>query len=320
MTMTRALGRFPFASYPVGWFRVAWSDELLRGAVVPLRFFGRELVALRGDDGEARLYDAYCPHLGAHLGHGGCVVDGTLRCPFHGWRFDRGGACVHIPYADKIPPRAQLRTWTVLEVNGAVLAYHDAHKAPVAAWSVPPLEELASPAWSPGSRHRWHVRTHVQDVAENLVDGAHFGELHSTAPPKTEVELAGTLARSSLRMQMHTPRGPVLGGIDITLYGLGFFVARFTGIVETLLIVGATPVADEQVELAFSFYTRGPSSNTTTSLIAEIVRQTEQDIVIWEHKAYHTAPLLCAGDGPIAMLRRWSRQFYAEPHLGVSPG
>src|SRR5262245_6373425 len=120
------MGRFPLPAFPSGWFRVAWSDELAPGAVVPLRWFGRDLVAVRDHDGVARLYDAHCPHLGAHLGHGGCLVDGVLRCPFHGWRFASDGSCVHVPYADKIPPRARLRAWTVREVNGAVLAYHGA--------------------------------------------------------------------------------------------------------------------------------------------------------------------------------------------------
>jgi hypothetical protein len=96
------------------------------------------------------------------------------------------------------------------------------------------------------------------------------------------------------------------------LDGLGFHVARFTGIVETLLLIGVTPVATEELELAFSFHARGGTSHTVTAMIAEIVRQTEQDVHIWEPKAYQTAPLLCAGDGPIMALRHWSRQFYAE--------
>jgi nitrite reductase/ring-hydroxylating ferredoxin subunit len=304
------MGRFPFAPFPAGWFRVAWSDELAPGAVVPLRYFGCDLVALRGDDGVARVYDAHCPHLGAHLAHGGCLVDGALRCPFHGWRFAADGACVHIPYADKIPPRARLRAWTVHEVNGVVFAHHggDAPSAGV----MPALDELSDAAWAPTGRRHWRARTHVQEVAENLVDSAHFAALHGTEPPTSALELAGPRARSLLRMQMHTPRGPVPGGIDIALYGLGFFVVRFTGIVETLLLIGATPVAEEEVELVFSFHSRGGASHAATAMIDEIVRQTEQDIFIWEHKIYRTAPQLCAGDGPIIALRQWSRQFYVE--------
>ena len=42
--------------------------------------------------------DAFCPHLGAHLGYGGLVEESTIRCPFHAWRFDGTGACVEVPY------------------------------------------------------------------------------------------------------------------------------------------------------------------------------------------------------------------------------
>ena len=58
---------------PFGWFQVAWSDEVPVGTSVPLYYFGRHLVAWRDESGEAHVWDAFCPHLGAHLGHGGKV-------------------------------------------------------------------------------------------------------------------------------------------------------------------------------------------------------------------------------------------------------
>jgi 3-ketosteroid 9alpha-monooxygenase subunit A len=43
--------------------------------------------------------------------------------------------------------------------------------------------------------------------------------------------------------------------------------------------------------------------------VAEIIRQVEEDIPIWEHKLYRPKPLLSAGDKSIPALRHWSRQF-----------
>ena len=85
--------RFSFPPYPVGWFQVDYSDELEVGEVKPLEYFGRDMVLFRAEDGTAHVLDAFCPHLGAHLGHGGTVdatEDGTscITCPFHGWKFD----------------------------------------------------------------------------------------------------------------------------------------------------------------------------------------------------------------------------------------
>ena len=48
------------------------------------------------------------------------------------------------------------------------------------------------------------------------------------------------------------------------------------------------------------------------AFIAEIERQFSQDIAIWENKIHLEKPLLCDGDGPIAQLRKWARQFYSE--------
>ena len=75
------MGRFPFP-IPSGWFAVAFSSELEAGEVKPVRYFGKELVLFRTSDGEAHLLDAFCPHLGAHLGHGGvgsCPTRDELR-------------------------------------------------------------------------------------------------------------------------------------------------------------------------------------------------------------------------------------------------
>jgi phenylpropionate dioxygenase-like ring-hydroxylating dioxygenase large terminal subunit len=83
--------RFPFTAHPKGWYVIALSEEIDKGALIQLRYFGRDLIAYRGDSGRVYVTDAYCPHLGAHLGYGGRIEGETIRCPFHGWRFDGGG-------------------------------------------------------------------------------------------------------------------------------------------------------------------------------------------------------------------------------------
>ena len=75
--MTRT---FPFP-LPNGWFQVAYSDELAPGQVEPLRYFAQDLVLYRTEGGRAQLADAFCPHLGAHIGYGG-RVSGEMRSSF----------------------------------------------------------------------------------------------------------------------------------------------------------------------------------------------------------------------------------------------
>ena len=70
-TKTDTLGAY--AGYPRGWFVIQFSDELPPGAVKPLKYFGKDLVLFRTESGEPTILDAFCPHMGAHLGHGGKV-------------------------------------------------------------------------------------------------------------------------------------------------------------------------------------------------------------------------------------------------------
>jgi 3-ketosteroid 9alpha-monooxygenase subunit A len=310
-------GRFPFTSYPQGWFQVAYADELRPGGVVPLRYFGRDLVLFRTEQGVAHALDAFCPHLGAHLGYGGTVAADSIRCPFHGWRFDGEGQCVEAPDAAKIPSRARLDAWPLEEANGLLFLYHGPDRS-LPSWKVPALAEYGSDAWSPYERRQWRIRTHVQEIAENIVDPGHFRWVHRTLTfPRTQIEPDGHAFRSFSSVTQPTPRGPVEGRINAEGFGLGFWTVRFSGITDLLLISAATPIDDDFVDLRLSFAVKrgtppGSEAKVGAALIAEIARQVDEDVPIWEHKIYRTTPALTAVDAPVAALRKWSAQFLAS--------
>ena len=133
--MTAPGSRFPFPAFPIGWFRIADTQGLRPGEVRAVKALGQDLVLTRGQDGVARAFDAHCPHLGAHLGVGGRLLDGVLQCPFHGWRFDSGGACLGAA-GGRRTPAARLRAWPTREWCGAILVYHDPEAAEPA-WDLP---------------------------------------------------------------------------------------------------------------------------------------------------------------------------------------
>ena len=66
MAKTAEYGLGPH-TFPRGWFMIAAADEVV-DKPVPLRFFGREFVAYRGESGKVYLVDAYCPHMRIHIG------------------------------------------------------------------------------------------------------------------------------------------------------------------------------------------------------------------------------------------------------------
>jgi nitrite reductase/ring-hydroxylating ferredoxin subunit len=306
---------FPFP-IPNGWFTVGYSNEFPAGEVRPLRYFGQDLVAYRAASGELRVFDAYCPHLGAHLGRGGKVEGDTIRCPFHGWRFSADGVCVEIPYAQRIPPKAALRCWPTLERNGATWVwYHPEGKPPT--YDVPVIPEMSSADWSAPDFYRWRIRSRNQEMAENAADRAHFRYVHGTMEvPESEVTVDGVWRRSVQRSKLLTPRGPVDGCIEANSFGFGCGFTRFTGICETVLMASTTPIDDEYCDVRFAFVQRkengaAPKGGIGAAIIRDIVKQMNEDIPIWENKQYLPRPILCDGDGPIAEFRRWSQQFYS---------
>jgi len=313
------MSRFPFARYPNGWFQVAYSDEVAVGAVLPLKYFGRDLVLFRDNDGVASVLDAHCAHLGAHLGYGGRMEGNCVRCPFHAWLYDGSGKCVSVPYSDKAPPaRAKVRAWTVREVNGLIMVWHHAEGlAP--AYEIPVNPEYGSDDWTGYEMARWKIKTHNQEMAENAVDSAHFHYVHGTVERPTSVaHVDGHVLRVVWQTKMRTPMGKVGGTVESISHGFGYAATRFTGIVETLLVAGTTPIDEDYVDVRFAFTVRKQVDRAVTSTVgehfmAEIKRQLGQDIPIWENKIYIDPPLVVDNDGPIGVFRRWTKQFYSEP-------
>ncbi len=108
------------------WQPAALSDELQgERPVVPVTLLGERLVLFRDEQGELGLIDRHCPHRGADLCHGR-LEDNGLRCPFHGWHFDRSGQCVEQPGEPKgSTMHTQIKTtsYRVVEKNGIIFAY-----------------------------------------------------------------------------------------------------------------------------------------------------------------------------------------------------
>jgi nitrite reductase/ring-hydroxylating ferredoxin subunit len=316
--MTTRSPRFPFPRYPRGWFQVAYADEIAPGQVQPLKYFGKDLVLFRGTSGALTVMDAHCPHMGAHLGHGGKVNGDAIACPFHAWEFDATGACSKVPYATRIPPRAAVPCWPVHEVNGLVMVWHDVDKQPPS-WEIPLLPESNQDEWTPYWRQRWQIRTHNQEMAENTVDTAHFKYVHGMKikPEPHIVEANSPHLRMVTKTIVETPSGDVAGELAVDCLGFGFSTSRFTGLVRTTVVASITPIDDDFVDVRFSFAVhKGHGADIARGIgkafTKEIARQLEEDKPIWENKIYLERPLLCDGDGPISVFRRWCKTFYPD--------
>lgn len=304
------------SGYPRGWFVIGWDEDFPAGEVKSLHYFGQRLVAWRDAGGQLAVLDAYCPHLGADLAVGGRVVDGTVRCPFHAWRFDRHGSCVDVPYADKIPPRAKIRSWPVLERNKLVYIFH-ARGGGEAEWEPPKIPEIGDPEWLDWIPNCMEVATHPREIVENVADSAHFPVVHGTHVTSFENEYTDHMAIQRTA-GMAYPRG---GGEDefalvATYYGPAVQISVMEGYLSARLLLAHTPIDEGRLDLRFGVALKrfgdGEREQRFGHMYAENLRTGfHEDIRIWEHKVYRPRPVLCDGDGPIGKLRRWYRQFYA---------
>jgi 3-ketosteroid 9alpha-monooxygenase subunit A len=306
---------WPFPAYPNGWFAIAYGDELGVGEVVTIRYFGRDLVMWRGEDGVARVFDAHCPHLGAHLGFGGFVEGNGVRCPFHHWRWGADGACDEIPYAKRIPPKARIRSWPVDERNGLILVWHHAEQKPPDRELVD-IPEYDSPDWADYVRVGWTVRSRMYDMGENPVDAQHFRFLHGGVAPSFAQKRDGRGGTKNVsNLEMPTPRGNISGSITSQQFGPGFGVVHVKGVLHTIIVMANSPIDDETVQVRFSYLQPRTDDEKLQRLgakmIAELKRQMDQDIVIFENKKYLTQPCLLPEDGPIADYRRKARRDYS---------
>ena len=320
-TRTTALGTAPAQTHfpiPSGWFRVGFEDDFARESAAPVRYFGEELVLARTRSGRIQLLAAHCPHLGAHIGHGGCVEGERIQCPFHGWRFGMDGVCMEIPYARRIPPRATLRSYPTRVSDGIVWAWHDPNGA-APTWEPPGIPELADEDWSALIHHQWLIKTRNQEIAENTSDPAHFGVVHGFgASPEPEITFDGHRYRSVTRSRVARADGNVSSSrLEVTWHGLGTGIVRSTGDFQLLVVGTNTPVDETTIDARFSFSVcraqgLAPDRGAGKAFIGEAIRQMEQDIPIWENKVFVHPPVLCDGDGPIVQFRNWATQFYAD--------
>lgn len=309
--------RFPFPGMPRGWFAVALSSEVPAQGVVALRYFARELIAYRGESGRVYVTDAYCPHLGAHLAHGGVVEGDAIRCPFHGWRFE-DGRCVGVPYAEKIPPKARLASWPVREQNGVVHVFHG--DTP---WDLPALDE---DGWTEGKAIFWPgLKTHPQEIFENTVDMAHIGPVHAGRGAALIGKPAKNGERFTVELEFQAP-GDVVGmpgtlndvHLAVTMRGLGWSLVetnvRNAG-VRARQRIYATPVDEDTVDIRGIVHVKKSDDAEFTAELERIfydayVEDFAKDFPIWENKRYLERPMLAKGDGPIPLYRRWCEQFY----------
>jgi nitrite reductase/ring-hydroxylating ferredoxin subunit len=202
-----------------GWY-IGMRSEQLADRPRRLPLFGRDLVAWRDGTDEPVVLAGHCAHLGASLALGR-VVDGCLRCPFHHWRYDASGACVHVPGLPQRPRIARVRTYPTVERHGYIWVWYGGTTPLYPLPGVPALD-------APRGRYRTYRFSRTtpaspRRVLENAFDFYHFMTLHHVKS-KAPVDL--TMLTEQSQAAENGPPMPADAWIGAVLESRGLAVPR----------------------------------------------------------------------------------------------
>ena len=321
----------PLSMKPTGWFQVAWSEEVAVGQVHRMTYFGEDLVAWRGRSGQVVVMDAYCQHLGAHLGYGGTVVEDTIQCPFHGWQWNAQGRNTCIPYEDRPNIGKKIRTWPVAEANDGIYVWHDLERRDpffeltdvFTSWADGRTAADYHPAYPGSTLLAAGVELHPQYVMENGVDFAHFKFVHQIplVPIFTRHDFDQPISYVDFTVAFEGEHGSIEevdSGVEAINCGLGLAITRSHGMVDNRVALTVTPVDDATCDLRVSVWiARDPdldeehSARRAARSARAVIEQVEADLVIWTHQRYADPAALARGEhAGFTALRAWAQQFY----------
>jgi phenylpropionate dioxygenase-like ring-hydroxylating dioxygenase large terminal subunit len=158
------------------WYVAAWSSEVT-SAPLGRTICGKPVVFFRSGDTVSALADA-CAHRQYPLS-AGRVVDGNLRCGYHGFEYGPDGVCSRVPGQDVVPANTLVRRYPVHEKDGWVWIW-PGDPAAADPSTIPDTYWLASDRWS-GVRFTHRYECSAGLLHDNLLDLTHEAFLHESS-------------------------------------------------------------------------------------------------------------------------------------------
>ncbi|WP_221297067.1 Rieske 2Fe-2S domain-containing protein [Prescottella equi] len=315
-----------------GWHCIGLIRDFTDGKPHPIHAFGTKLVVFADSEGDLKVLDAYCRHMGGDLSQGEIKGD-SVACPFHDWRWNGKGRCTDIPYARRVPPLAKTRAWTTMEKDGLLFVWHDPEgNQPPAEVTIP---EMTAPGeeWTDWVWKQITIDTNCREIIDNVVDMAHFFYVHYGFPIKFENIFEGHIAtqfhegvgREDMARPTKDGQAASTGNSSVAAYyGPSFMIDELTYHypdfdIDSILINCHYPISPNKFVLMYGIKVKqsesvsGAKANALAAGMAKFIAiGFEQDVAIWKNKTRIENPLLCEEDGPVYQLRRWYEQFYVD--------
>ncbi len=168
------------------WYVAAWSDEVGIAAALRRTLLDEPVALFRDEHGALHAVVDRCPHRFAPLSMGS-IVGETIRCPYHGLRFDGSGQCVHNPHGNgTIPKAARVRAFPVIERHGiAWIWMGEAERADPD--SIPDFTLFDEAANHVGKGYL-EIDANYQLGTDNILDLSHIAYVHRESLGSDEMQ------------------------------------------------------------------------------------------------------------------------------------
>jgi phenylpropionate dioxygenase-like ring-hydroxylating dioxygenase large terminal subunit len=166
-----AAGAFPLDRWWVAGFSWELKDKPLARTLL-----GRPMVLFRTPDGRVAALEDRCCHKELPLSCG-AVESRGLRCGYHGLLFDCQGACVEIPGQERIPAKAKVTSYRLVERDQILWVWVGSTPDARPTDEPPAYPVHSDPGYTYGG-DSFHYDAPYQLIHDNLLDLSHLGYVH----------------------------------------------------------------------------------------------------------------------------------------------
>jgi phenylpropionate dioxygenase-like ring-hydroxylating dioxygenase large terminal subunit len=165
-----------FPAHLESYWYVACLGRQLRRRPLARTVLGQHLVLFRDATGKPAALLDRCPHRNAPLSQG-CVRQGRLACPYHGWEFDGAGECQTIPGKSGPAAHQQRRVPAFPLIEEGPLLW--VRPTPGIAAEGPPRHHLVDLPGYTALVRSFALPGPLLDALENFLDGTHTHFVHA---------------------------------------------------------------------------------------------------------------------------------------------
>ena len=335
--------------FPNTWYFMGLMSDYKQGQVHSKKFCGREVILTKVSDTKVTVFDAYCPHLGAHLGRTlnnkkkkKLNEKNEIRCVYHGFRYNEAGEFVGCDHGN-VKEKPVLNSYEVdIKHNQLIMVYF--HRDDIKPdWKMPDFYDDTKKFSKFICPKTIEATIHPLDSVENAIDRLHFKILHrmNTVEPVTRPEiihggkvfkLVTTLGKVDY-VPSWSSASQVTGNIEKYSYGVGLAMAhiyldKFPGF-SMRHAVAITPIDENISTFKFIFCTQ--HIDKLDSILSKLFLSDRQidklygglvwlislpqnivnneDVDVWKHKIIVDKPVMNSYDGPIHAYRQFTKQF-----------